>query len=411
MLRNIVSTLFTKSFVAIVNLAILLVSSKQLGVAVRGEVSLLILNIAIIQAINEIYTGYALVHFIPKFSLSKVYQNGLLFSFVCITISYFIQSLFSRNVEGQLIHITILSLIIIAHSFHGVIILAKEKIKLYNFLNFYQPTVLLVVLLIGIFAFDNKTSSCYVYGLYISFCSSLIISSVTIFIILKVNKNNKFIFNGLAILKNGFYNQLAGLSHMLSNRYNFYLLASNAMVGVYSTSTTLIESLLIISSSASTIVLTQIANRKDENQARVIFLLSKICFLLSSVAILFLLIIPSPFFIFLLGNDYLLTKSIMLALAPGVLFISFSTIVSHYFSGLGKQRLIALANFSGLSTTIITSYFLIHRYEVFGACYSTCLSYFVSSIFLVIVFMKENKLSLRSLFNIEKDLSLLKTMK
>ena len=171
MLRNIVSTLFTKSFVAIVNLAILLVSSKQLGVAVRGEVSLLILNIAIIQAINEIYTGYALVHFIPKFSLSKVYQNGLLFSFVCIAISYFIQSLFSRNVEGQLIHITILSLIIIAHSFHGVIILAKEKIKLYHrkslikkvkyygsFPVFRTLIIVLVLYIIYKFKKNNKTT-------------------------------------------------------------------------------------------------------------------------------------------------------------------------------------------------------------------------------------------------------------
>jgi Na+-driven multidrug efflux pump len=101
----------------------------------------------------------------------------------------------------------------------------------------------------------------------------------------------------------------------------------------------------------------------------------------------------------------------MLALAPGILFISFSTIISHYFSGLGKQRLIAIANFSGLFTTIVSSYFLIHKFQIFGACYATCLSYFVASIVLVIMFMKENKLSFLSLFRIKDDLVFFRSIK
>lgn len=411
MLKKILSTIFTKGLVALINLAILLISSKQLGVAVRGEVSILILNIAIIQAINEIYTGYALVHFIPKFSLKKVYQNGFLFSVFCIVLSYFIQLQFSSNIKEQLIHVTILSFVIILHSFHCVIILAKEKIKFYNFLNFYQPIILLLVLLICVFVFNNKTYSSYLYGLYISFLSSLVISSVVFFSILKSNSYNKTVFNGVSIIKNGFYNQLANLSHILSNRFNFYLLATNAMIGVYSTSTTLIESTLIISSSASTIILSQIANQKNENNARVVFLLSKICFLLSTLLIIILLIIPPAFFTFLLGKDYNETKEIMLALSPGILFISFSTIINHYFSGLGKQRLNAFANFSGLLTTILTSYYLIDTYKVLGACYATCLSYFVASIILVFMFMKENKLPFFSLFKIKNDLFLLKSIK
>jgi O-antigen/teichoic acid export membrane protein len=101
----------------------------------------------------------------------------------------------------------------------------------------------------------------------------------------------------------------------------------------------------------------------------------------------------------------------MLALAPGILFISFSTIISHYFSGLGKQRLIAIANLSGLFTTIVSSYFLINKYQILGACYATCLSYFVASFVLVIMFMKENKLKFISLFRMKDDLVFLKSVK
>ena len=420
MLKKIIATLFTKGFVALINLAILLISSRQLGGDVRGQVSLLILNIAIIQAINEIYTGYALVYFIPQFSLKKLYHNGFLFSVLCtvisslvfFSISFFSEKQWAHEIKDQLLHITILSFIIIIHSFHGVIILAKEKIRLYNFLNFFQPALLLTVLSINIFVLKNNTIMSYIIALYISFASSLLFSSYGMYTIFKNNFKETSLFNAGVIFKNGFNNQLANLSHMLSNRYNFYLISSNALVGVFSTSTTLIESVLIISSSAAAIILTHIANRKEEaSHVRITFLLSKICFVLSAFAILVLLFIPSDFFNFLLGKDYSLTKPIMLALAPGILFISFSTIISHYFSGLGKQRLIAIANFSGLFTTIVSSYFLIHTFQIFGACYATCLSYFVASIVLVIMFMRENKLSFLSLFRIKDDLVFFKSMK
>lgn len=420
MLKKIIATLFTKGFVALINLAILLISSRQLGGDVRGQVSLLILNIAIIQAINEIYTGYALVYFIPRFSLKKIYRNGFLFSVLCtilsslvfFSISFFSKKQWAHEIKDQLLNITILSFIIIIHSFHGVVILAKEKIRLYNFLNFFQPALLLTILPINIFVLENNTIMSYIIALYISFTASLIISTYGIVIIFKDNFKDTDIFNASLIFKNGFNNQLANLSHMLSNRYNFYLISSNALVGVFSTSTTLIESVLIISSSAAAIILTHIANRKDEsNHVRITFLLSKICFVLSAFAILVLLFIPSDFFTFLLGKDYTLTKPIMLALAPGILFISFSTIISHYFSGLGKQRLIAIANFSGLFTTIVSSYFLISKFQIFGACYATCLSYFVASIVLVIMFMKENRLSFLSLFKLKDDLVFFKSIK
>ena len=356
MLKKIIATLFTKGFVALINLLILLISSRQLGGDVRGQVSLLILNIAIIQAINEIYTGYALVYFIPRFSLKKIYQNGFLFSVLCtilcsllfFSISFFSEKQWAHEIKGQLLHITILSFLIIIHSFHGVVILAKEKIRLYNFLNFFQPAFLLMVLSINIFILKNNTIMSYIIALYISFATSLAFSSYGIYTIFKNNFKETSLFNAGLIFKNGFNNQLANLSHMLSNRYNFYLISSNALVGVFSTSTTLIESVLIISSSAAAIILTHIANRKEEaSHVRITFLLSKICFVLSAFAIFVLLFIPSDFFNFLLGKDYSLTKPIMLALAPGILFISFSTIISHYFSGLGKQRLIAIANFFG----------------------------------------------------------------
>lgn len=415
MLKNILSTIFTKGFVALINLAILLVSSKQLGGDVRGQISLLILNIAIIQLINEIYTGYALVYFIPKFSLKKVYSVGvfwtLIFSVVCTIILGILFLFFKIGSNDQWLHLLILSFIIILHSFHGVIILAKERIKVYNFLNFFQPFLLLTVLMVSIFYFNIKTVDSYIIALYVSFGVSIIISALQMFSIFNHEKSNDLPYHPKQIVKNGFFNQLANLSHMLSNRYNFYLLGNTTLVGVFSSASSLIESIWIISGSVSPIILTYIANAKNpNNNSRITFLLSKLCFLLSVFCVIVLLFIPVEFFTFLLGKDFSQTKSVMLFLAPGILFISFSTIISHYFAGLGKQKYIVLANGLGLLATIISGPFFITKYQLIGACYATCISYFVASLVLTALFMRDNQLNILSLFSFKNDLKLLKNV-
>ena len=413
MLKNIISTLFTKGFVALVNLTILIVSSKQLGSDVRGQVSLLILNIAIIQIINEIYTGYALVHFIAKFSLKKVYTRGIIWTIACTlfcaVIMLILFTWFEIGIIEHWIHLLLLSFIIILHSFHMVIILAREQIKIYNILNLLQPTLLLVVLLINFFFFKFKNADSYIIALYISFSIVIIVSSFQVYKLLGNPHQNLPLFEPKQIIKNGFYNQLANLCHMLSNRYNFYLLGNTILVGIYSSSTSLIESIWIISGSVSPIILTHIANSKDsKNNARITFLLAKICFLLSLLCVIVLYFIPRDFFVYLLGEDFIHVKTVMLYLSPGVLLISFATIISHYFAGLGKQKILLTANSFGLLATICTSHYFVSNYQLLGACYSAIISYFVASTILVVVFMKENRLRILDLLNFRNDFYLLK---
>ncbi len=411
MIKNIISTLFTKGFVAIINLAILLISSKLLGVDVRGQISLLILNLAIIQIITEIYTGYTLVYFIPRFSLIKIYRMGVVWTIISVIVSSALLLtlflVFKIGENTNWIHLFALSIIIISHSFHMVILLAKEKIKAYNFLNFYQPTVLLTALLICIYFLGIFSVYSYIIALYVSFCSSFLLSAFQVFKLFKTAPISEAeIFEPKQILKNGFLNQLANLTHMLSNRYNFYLLGSTILVGVYSSATSLIESVWIISGSVTPIILTFIANSTDSTKnSNVTFLLAKICFLLSVVCVGVLLFIPDEFFTYILGKDFSSTKNIMLHLSPGVIVISFSSIISHYFSGLGKQNYLVLANVAGFITTILFAQTLINQYQLIGACYAACLSYFVAATILTILFMTKNKLNFTSLFRLKKDIN------
>lgn len=414
MLKNIISTLFTKGVVAIINLLILLISSKQLGGDVRGQVSLIILNIAIIQIITEIYTGSATVYFISKQPFRQLYNFGtfwaILCTFIIVGIMYLLYIFFDIGIGGFWLHLLFLSFLIIQHSFHMVVILAKEKIKLYNFLNLLQPFMLLLVLLMFFFLFQNKNFISYIYALYISFGIAIFISSIQLFKIYQSTSHNQTTeFHPIKIIENGFYNQLANLSHILSNRYNFYLLGNTVLVGVYSSATSLIESLWIISGSASPIILAHIANEKDpENNARLTLAYAKICFLLSLICVICLYFIPRDFFVFLLGQDFIHIKTVMLYLSPGVLCISFATIISHYYSGLGKQKILLMANSTGFLVTICLSKYLISKDQLLGASYTATLSYATTTIVLVCVFLWQNKFRITDFFNLKQDVALLK---
>lgn len=408
MLKKIAHTLFSKGSTAFINFAILLITSKILGGEIRGEITLFVLNIAIIQIVNEIYTGYTLVHFIPKFSFKKLYEFGFLWVAVCTLILSVFFYLFNVGMGGNWVHLFLLSFIVILHSFHLVFILGKEKIKLYNWLSASQPLILLLSLLIFIFVLQQKSVTSYIISMYISFIPPAIISSIYIF---KEYRNpiKQEVFLVKQIFTNGFYNQFAALTHMLSNRYNYYLLSTNLLVGVYSSATSLIESVWLISGSVTPIILTHVANSKqNEENKHITFVLAKLCFLLSIVCVLVLYFIPDQFFVSLLGSDFKATKHIMLLLSPGILCVSFSSIIVHYYSGIGKQKTIALANLCGFITTISLGYAFISNYGVEGACYISSISYFITSMILLVVFMRKHHFAIKDLFEIRKNIYLIK---
>lgn len=409
MLKNLILTFFSKASIAILNLLILLLTSRSLGSAVFGQTSLLILNIAIAQIVNEIYTGYALVHYIPGLSLKKLYTTGLLWTLLCIGLVNLILALFNLCPVGFRLHALLLSFTISLHSFHCVILLAREKFRAYNLLLLLQPFLLLIALFVCIFVVGLKTVNSYITAVYISYICCALVSSWLVLQLLVSEKENNRPFSTIAILKNGTINQLGNLAHTLSNRYNFYLIGSTAMVGIYSSATSLIESVWIIGGSIAPIILSHVANKKDNSaNSRLTFLLSKASFILSVFCVIVVFFLPNKFFTWLLGNDFTDTKNIMLHLSPGVLCISFSTVISHYFSGTGNQKVQLVANSLGLLTTICTSYYLVSRYQLVGACYAASLSYFVAALVLVITFMSQHGFKFMSLFKIREDLSLLK---
>jgi O-antigen/teichoic acid export membrane protein len=400
-LNNILSTLFTRGLVAILNLLVLLFAARNLGSSLVGEISLIILNISLVQILNEIYTGSALVHFIPKFNLRSVYYGGLLWTMASVLILNALFWLFNIGNGKHSLQTTALSFLLILHSFHMVILLAREQIKMYNLLLFLQSFTLLSVLYLLVYVSGLKRVESYITALYLAYSLPLLLSSFAVGRLVKAGDTSPD-YDFKRIVSKGITNQLGNLAHTLSNRFNYYIIGASAWLGVYANSTSLVESIWLISGSAAPMVLSHMANsgEKDKNSGLVLFI-AKVCFLLSLLCVIILYFLPNELFVFILGQDFTETKSLMLYLSPGILAISFSTIISHYFSGLGQQKIQLLANSAGLLCTLGLSVFLIGNYGLKGACLTASIAYTVQALILTVVFLKQQNLRLKELLSLK----------
>ena len=360
-----------------------------------GQWALLILHIAIIHTIAEVFTGSGLVYFIPRVNTASLYQKGLLWiisvSVVSTLVIYFTVPL----LHNFGIHLFFLSVLGAIHNYHLFLVLGKEQIKMYNALVLLQPLVNLLSLCITVFVLQWQSIQASILALYCSYLLSILIASKTVMCIVHTvtaAEQPKV----LDIVSRGFVNQLGNLAHMLSNRFNYYVLAATSLsiVGVYGSGTSLIESVWTVSAALSPLVLSRVANSANASaESGTSLRLATYSLLLSTVLVIIILMVPAEVFTMILGKDFSQVKVVMLYLAPGVLALSFSSVISHYFSGRGMQRVLLMANAGGLAVTLLLSKLMISKFGITGACITASLAYAMQCTVLVFVFFKErNKL-------------------
>jgi len=410
MFKNILHSLVTKGLVAVINFLILIISSKYLGVSSRGEISIFVLNITIIQIINEVYTGYSLVYFIPRFDLKKLFVTGVMYTLIFCSLSNVIIVFLSKQVKGYEWLGYLVSLLVILNTFNCVLLLGREKIKTYNLLSFTQPFMLLLALAFYICVLKVFTFEAYVYPLLISFAAALVISMYHV---------SKFVFaTGLKksfalkpLLVNGLISQAGILMYIFCNRYSYYLLPGSANVGLYASASSLMEAVLIIGNAISPVLAARLANTGNTpGNVGMALSLSKAGFVFSFFAVAIVFVLPDTFFIYLLGGGFAGIKQLMLLYSPGVLMVSFFTIISYYFSALGKQKLVLLCNTCGFIFTLFAAPFLIGRYGIQGAAYTANIAYFIIAVTMLSAFFISNKLSFTRFFSLKHDYNNLKAL-
>jgi O-antigen/teichoic acid export membrane protein len=412
MFRNIVQSVFTRGIVALINFLLLLVSARYLGVGTRGEIVITLLNITIIQVLNEVYTGYSLLYFIPKYDLKKIFITGIVFTFFACSAGNVVFYLLPEKYRfpGYEWTCYILSMLVILNTFNCVILLGREKIAMFNLLSFIQPFILLLGMCVYIFVFKEYTLEAYLWPMLISFIIAFAGSSALMFKQL-AQKQNVQSYEHKPIFMYGIISQLGVLMYILSNKYSYYFLPEKEDVGMYGTASTLMESILIIANGIAPVFLAKVVNTGNTSaNMRMTLALSKASLVISLIAVIVLFLLPDELFVLLLGKGFSGIKPYMLYYAPGIIILSFILIINNYFSATGGLKKVLASNSFGFISTLALAPILVSKYGIRGAAITADISYGLTAVVITFIFFKQTGLPGLSLFTLRQDVSDLKAL-
>ncbi len=413
MINKILNTFGTRFFSAILSLLITIVISRFLGPEGKGQQGIIIATIAYILVFSNLMGGGTIVYLVPRYAYYLIMLPAYLWSMLTSFVFFLVFSYTSLVAQEFIFNICVLSVINAFTSINSTILIGKEKIKASNFIALIQPLVIIISLAVFFFILKQQTIQSYFISLYLAFGMSFLVS---LFYMMRFC--GTFRISGMRtylgiireMIKFGLLNQLAHIFQLLSFRMSYYWLEktfSESEVGIYSNSTSLIESIWLISRSISLVQYARIANTTDKTYAQNLTLnLARAGLILSFALLVVMVFLPPSFYTFIYGEGFGEISYVIRSLAPGVLFFNIALIVGHYFSGTGKYHINTISSFAGLIVSIVLFSWLIPAMGIIGAGIATSISYTVTSLIVFFVFIRESKLKARAFIPRKADIDL-----
>ena len=168
MLRKILTTIGTRYLIAILNLALIFINAKELGIEGVGLVGVLVASVNIAVIFNGILCGNTLIYFMNRYSLRRIIVpayvwtlagSGLACGFMLVTT--LLPTAYWKEIYGLAILTTLANA-------NARFLLGKERIKAFNLTQALQGGLLFFVLVYLYFVARRPTVGSYIAGLYVA---------------------------------------------------------------------------------------------------------------------------------------------------------------------------------------------------------------------------------------------------
>jgi O-antigen/teichoic acid export membrane protein len=411
MIRNLLSTTATRLFSAVLNLGIVWVIARFMGAAVLGTVSLIILGISIIQLFTAVLAGSSLVYQVSRRPVAELMVAAWIWIPVIGVPVWALLAAFNMIPAGFRPDVLLLATIGSLVTINQNLFLGKEKISTYNAMVILQSVLLFAVLLILIFGFNLYQTDAYIVAQYVSIGICVIIGTI-----LNFPPRAEFHFPKKELVIEAFrfggFLQAASIMQLFNYRLSYYLIEKffdRATLGVFSLGVQIAESVWIIAKSMATLLYSRLSNSNDdEYSGRLTASFIKIITLLSIVIMLLIVLLPESVFVFIFHSEFGKITTVVAGLAPGIIAVAVSLMLSHYFSGTGHPHHNTISSGIGLIFTFILGYTLIPVYGLVGAAITASASYLSSMLYQLIVFRKFTSLSWLSFIPTQEDIKKLR---
>ncbi|MGZ3863960.1 MAG: oligosaccharide flippase family protein [Bacteroidia bacterium] len=198
--------------------------------------------------------------------------------------------------------------------------------------------------------------------------------------------------------------------HFLCTRMDFWFIEyfnGSQKLGLYSLPVNLAQMLWLLPQAISVILIAHSGSETQENVVQKTNALSRIAMLFVFVASVILFFTIDFFIPYFFGNKFAESSFLFKILLIGIIPFSVTTILSSYFGGRGKLRVNLFGSIIGFVLCFVFDIILIPIYGNAGAAVATGISYSLSTLFMIIVYLKETKSTANQLLFINNnDISL-----
>jgi len=288
---------------------------------------------------------------------------------------------------------------------HARILLGKDQIRGFNFTFLIQGLLFFSILYIYYIA-DIRNVRGYLWGMYATNGLAWLVSlGFMLPFFLCQQKEKSLIPDSISKLWKemfvyGLWSSADNLAEGLTARLNYFLvqrLSGYGQVGLLDAGTKISESVWHISRGVSFISYSQVAKTFDvEEQRQMTIRFLRLTFSAITIVMGIILLIPEWVYTdYLFSAEFVGIRKVIRGLAIGIIALGSNSIFSHYFIGTGKVRYSTFCSCIGLLVLLLSGYFLIPAYGVFGAALSTSIAFSSMLTFSFIVFKKQTGTKMR----------------
>jgi O-antigen/teichoic acid export membrane protein len=418
MFRKIIGTIGTRLIGAILALIINVLNARYLGATNVGTIYLIILSVTYIQLFNNFIGGGALVYMTPRADFFKLFVSSYAWTLFITGISTFLFEFlgsFGKHFEiiphGYFFHVLFLALIMSLTSVNYMLLLGKEKVRVFNIINLAQTLILVGFLLSGIYLFHLRNVMTYYWAILFSYIIAYMISLYLVFPYLGLSplRGLKPIFK--TMFRFGTYALFANIFQQMNYRLGLYIVDvwyGRASVGVLAIGFSLSEGLWIVSRSLALVQFARISNSRDlQYSVKLTLTLSKIAMAITTLSVLCLVAIPAFVYRKIFGPEFGMIRLVIASLGLGIITLSLSMVLSPFFSGINKVYHNMISSAIGLIFTVVLGFLLIPRFGIIGASITASISYTASMIYQFIIFSRMSHLGIKDFILTKGEIKLL----
>lgn len=420
MFRKILGTIGTRLVNAMLTFVVVILTTRYLGAANYGTISLIILAVAIIQLFNNFVAGGSLIYLTPRAGIFKLFFPAYVWTIFITLASTWLLHLLGIAIpaievipHGYLYQILVLSMLMSFASVNAMMLLGLEKVNAFNLVNLLQVVTLVIILLSFYFIFDFREVMAYYWAMFISYAISFLVSLLILLPSLKPEPLTGMRQLMAEVFRFGTYIQFANIFQQLNYRLSYYIVDAflgRAAVGVLSAGVQMAEGLWLIARSISMVQFSRISNQMDDAYSvKLTLTMAKITWIVTLIALVMLLMIPAFIFEAVFGHDFSGIRPVIASLGVGIVTLSVSMVFSGFFAGYNRPYHNTISSAIGMVFTLGLGLILIPAYGIIGAGITASIAYTAATFYQFVIFSKISHLKAWDFLLTRSELNLLIT--